>query len=618
MDKLSIANTRLKTARDNHEQEYETQLKKLDIKQTSLTERLNELNDKKREVANVNGDEDATDEDLVEVNAGGNIIAAKRSTLTQLNGTRLEALFSGRWDKKLQRDSNGRIFLDVNSVCFQAIVDYLNEMTISPEDNPPALPSVDDEHKHILKHQLELFGLLSKVPVAEFPDSNIIKDEGHATQLHDWLNEDGSGGKFSLLYRSSRDGPSDAHFHSKCDNQGCTLTVIETTDGLVLGGYSNTPWTSSGSYYVANKAFLFVLSGSDISAPCKMKLKNANDVNAVRHHPSRCPTFGEKNDLRVNRSNVTLNFGHSYERHSSWPLQFGQGSYTIKEMEVFQVIPGVSITANQEPTPNTKMSKVSPVESFSKEVNTAVNAQWASLQEAEEELLSLEDSFKDEGSFISFFASGQPQDVITLNVCGTIMVTRLQTLQLCKESALASKFSSEEQEKHTPDRKIIKEWNHEDVVAWLNQVEGISESVVKEFDDNQVTGRELLALGAEGLKDFGVTRKGTIYLLLDEIKKLEKAGHDSVILVEHSPYCFQKILDHLRLEGPFMKGLVKTKHGLPVIRDGEKGRYQKVLKHLFPGESSKIFQGDCGSDTQIIDDFGGSSNDGNSVDYESV
>jgi len=113
---------------------------------------------------------------------------------------------------------------------------------------------------------------------------------------------------------------------------------------------------------------------------------------------------------------------------------------------------------------------------------------------------------------------------------------------------------------------------------------------VKDFEDNQVTGRELLALGAEGLKDFGVTRKGTIYLLLDEIKKLEKAGDDSVALIEHSPYCFEKIIDHLRMEGSYMKGLVKTKHGLPVVRDGEKGRFQKVVNHLFPGESSTIFQ----------------------------
>ena len=87
-----------------------------------------------------------------------------------------------------------------------------------------------------------------------------------------------------------------------------------------------------------------------------------------------------------------------------------------------------------------------------------------------------------------------------------------------------------------------------------------------------------------------MTKKGTIYLILDEIKKLEKANNSGgETLIEHSPYCFEKVLDHLRLEASFMKGLVKTKHGLPVVRSGEKGRYEKVVNHLFPGESSKIF-----------------------------
>ena len=285
MEELIIANKRLKTAHVSNERDYEAQITKLDRKESSLKERLNQLNKKKLETSKSNGDVDATDDDLLEVNAGGIIVVAKRSTLTQLKGTRLEALFSGRWDKKLQRDGNGRIFLDVNPVVFRALVDYLNDMAISSEDDPPSPPSVDDEHKHILQHQLGLFGLLDRSLTMETPDSNIVKTVGHMTQLHNWLEEDGSDGELSLLYRSSRDGVGEAAFHSKCDNKGCTLTVIETTDGFVLGGYSNTPWLRDNTWRAANKAFLFVLSGNDIAYPCKMKLKNANDDNAVFCHP---------------------------------------------------------------------------------------------------------------------------------------------------------------------------------------------------------------------------------------------------------------------------------------------------------------------------------------------
>jgi hypothetical protein len=78
-------------------------------RETLLNERLVKLNCKKHEIAQSNGTMNVADDDLVEINAGGKIIVAKRSTLTQIQGSRMEALFSGRWDKKLMRGGHGRI-----------------------------------------------------------------------------------------------------------------------------------------------------------------------------------------------------------------------------------------------------------------------------------------------------------------------------------------------------------------------------------------------------------------------------------------------------------------------------------------------------------------------------
>ena len=368
MDDLSSANERLKTAHDNRERDYAAQIIEQEDCENELTKRMDELNKKKHEVAKANGNTEAGDDDLVEINAGGKVIAAKRSTLTQLKGTRLEALFSGRWDKKLQRDGNGRIFLDVNPKCFQAIVDYLNELTISSVDDPPAFPCVDDEHKYILRHQMELFGLMDQMSMLQMLDSNIVKDETKATQLCDWLKEDESHGELRLLYRSSRDGRDDSIFHSKCDNMGCTLTIIETTDGYVFGGYSNTAWSCSQSAAAAaNKAFLFALSGSCIS-PCKMKLKNSNDTWGIYNHSSYGPTFGGGHDLVVQGQDVYPTIGSSYEVCPNYDLTSGN-RYTIKEMEVFQV------TAAQTPATKKahhKTSKVEPITRFSKDINDAL------------------------------------------------------------------------------------------------------------------------------------------------------------------------------------------------------------------------------------------------------
>jgi hypothetical protein len=215
--------------------------------------------------------------------------------------------------------------------------------------------------------------------------------------FHDWLNEDGSDGEFRLLYRGSRDGLSGSAFHSNCDNKGFTLTIIETTDGKVIGGYSNTPWSSSGNgnYSGANKAFLFELSGSGISeddddedddyaSPCKMKLEEClSDQCAIFNHSSFGPTFDGDNEMIVQGSNVRLNQGITYHPGSLPP-----GSYTIKEMEVFQVMstPPARITTSKGKTSqDTILGK--PVIRFSNDTNKAINTKHACLLHAESEMM---------------------------------------------------------------------------------------------------------------------------------------------------------------------------------------------------------------------------------------
>jgi hypothetical protein len=279
-----------------------------------------------------------------------------------------------------------------------------------------------------------------------------------------------------ILYRSSRDGLSNADFHSKCDNQGCTLTVIETTDGFVLGGYSNTPWTSDGYCRVANKAFWFVLSGSDIVSPCKMKLKDANNGTAVRHHPSCGPTFGGGDDLKVQGSNVYLKFGHSYE---SGPSRLDNTTLAIKEMEVFRVSGNSSpapIVTTKEKQIHHNIPQVDPVNIFSQKVNEAINAKQESLLRAESEILHLEDSFKGEHNFIAAFASGDTKDVVVLNVSGTMMASKRSTMQAAEDSVLAQQFDDFKWTEQGCNTRV-KEWTPDDVSAWAEHIEGIQDDV---------------------------------------------------------------------------------------------------------------------------------------------
>jgi len=49
-----------------------------------------------------------------------------------------------------------------------------------------------------------------------------------------------------LLYEATKDGSSSSNFHSRCDNKGATVVIIETTAGNVFGGFTDQVWNTGG------------------------------------------------------------------------------------------------------------------------------------------------------------------------------------------------------------------------------------------------------------------------------------------------------------------------------------------------------------------------------------
>jgi hypothetical protein len=78
---------------------------------------------------------------------------------------------------------------------------------------------------------------------------------------------------------------------------------------------------------------------------------------------------------------------------------------------------------------------------------------------------------------------------------------------------------------------------------------------------------------------------------LKEIEKLNKASVNIVTLIEHSLYCFGKILNLLRLMQLDLIGLIKKEPCLPKVDESQKQRFEKVVKYYFPGDAAKIMLG---------------------------
>jgi hypothetical protein len=78
---------------------------------------------------------------------------------------------------------------------------------------------------------------------------------------------------------------------------------------------------------------------------------------------------------------------------------------------------------------------------------------------------------------------------------------------------------------------------------------------------------------------------------MNEIGELKRASQDIVTLIEHSPYCFDKILNHLRLMQLHSIGLIDKEPTLPKVNESQKPRFEKVVKYYFPGSAAKTMLG---------------------------
>ena len=159
--------------------------------------------------------------------------------------------------------------------------------------------------------------------------------------------------KFELLYRGSKDGTLSNNFHSKCDNQGPTLTLLNHEEGYIFGGYCSVDWKNRGSYTAAPDSFLFTLTNIYETEPMKFPLKNNNDGNAIYDGLNYLPIFGNGHDLWIQPNysdNVSYTkFPYAYNDISGKGKSIflgnqdninnnNYGEFKLKEVEVFKAI----------------------------------------------------------------------------------------------------------------------------------------------------------------------------------------------------------------------------------------------------------------------------------------
>ena len=150
-------------------------------------EQMEEEKDKlQNEIATMNSvigaSANVSDDDIIEIDVGGKVIRALRSTLCLAPGTMFTYMFSGRWEESLKRDDNGRIFLDHDPEFIEIIVNFLRKSKIKDPTEPVRSPEIKYEKKKDFDDLLRYFGLASFLNLS--PQSTLDIAEIDVVQPH--------------------------------------------------------------------------------------------------------------------------------------------------------------------------------------------------------------------------------------------------------------------------------------------------------------------------------------------------------------------------------------------------------------------------------------------------
>ena len=220
---------------------------------------------------------------IIKLNVGGDT-SFITDTLTAIEGSCLSQLFSGRWDKVLPKDRDGRIFLDLDPVQFRALLSWLADtkhMAPGSGQGPP-LPAVPLEYQAGFWELCELLCSNKKGNSRSGRDGNVefeseILSSEDQQRLKTWIQHELCPSKHCtgiLRFRATRDGFAPANFHQKCDGKGPTVVSAKSEGGHIFGGYAETARDSSNQYKSCRDSFLFRLSGPGGVGPSQHRIHN--------------------------------------------------------------------------------------------------------------------------------------------------------------------------------------------------------------------------------------------------------------------------------------------------------------------------------------------------------
>jgi len=217
--------------------------------------------------------------DPIDLNVGGTHFLTTLATLRSRPHSYFGKMFS---KNSTTCSSDGSFFIDRDSSTFRYILDYLREGDLLVESGDEILRQrlySDAKYYNLTK----LFDYLRWSSLSE----GMSLSYAEFTFLDEELDNYRMGG---LFFQASVDGDRASTFHSKCNSEGATLTIVETTAGYMFGGYTRQSWDNSGGCTTDPYAFVFQLR--PVMSRCSV---SPGGSCAIYRSSSYGPVFGWTN-----------------------------------------------------------------------------------------------------------------------------------------------------------------------------------------------------------------------------------------------------------------------------------------------------------------------------------
>ncbi len=214
--------------------------------------------------------------------------------------------------------------------------ELINKLAHTVENLINDIQELKEENKELKKFKIKMEEKEKRKYGIE--NSSIIKNEEQIKMISDWIAPNKKI-IFTRIYRATKDGGIGYNFHKHCDNQGPTLTLIESTKGHIFGGYITISWESpTSSTYKGNddKAFIFSVNN-------KLKYPIQDKSKVIYNRQDYGPVFGNY-EIYISKDIFSINdnnYGSSCNENNSYKLSpekiAGGSSFYVSELEVYRI-----------------------------------------------------------------------------------------------------------------------------------------------------------------------------------------------------------------------------------------------------------------------------------------